>query len=503
MKKIRFLRTFASEHSINMKNIKKVCTGVFATMCCIALFSSCHKNESNGSEETVYDNSPVPIRLSAGEPSYVTTKAGLDAWDNSELFVFGLKRTPGSVVGSGVYNFDDVANVVDVKVSGVSGKSAGLDLKTENGAPYFYSEKEIYDFYGYHLGGAVVSDKKISKDSYSYTVTFDGSNDLMCAKTNRQKDLEKSDRTDVSEEEIYSAWAARRGIHPTLIFDHLLTRLNFIIKGKGTNYGDVIVTGIDVMGVNSGVLTVVGNDLGFVPDAAAEPVSLSLKTAQDEEFSGEVVEENRSNLPLGGKGACIMIAPGVEEIEVAIHMKERLSGKLLEDYKFTAKASQILKKDEDGNIVSVHHFEAGNSYDFFITLYGPSEIVISAYLNNWEPGGDFDVDPDRRDPASGFIPDDETIHVTGITLDRSSVSLTEGDKVTLSATVNPSDATDKTVIWSSDNTSVVTVMDGVLTAAGVGTATITAATSNGKKATCSVLVRAREGMDMDAEEGYL
>ncbi len=79
------------------------------------------------------------------------------------------------------------------------------------------------------------------------------------------------------------------------------------------------------------------------------------------------------------------------------------------------------------------------------------------------------------------------VAVTSVTLDRTTLELTEGDEATLTATVKPDDATDKTVTWSSSNTSVATVKDGKVTAVKAGTATITAKAGE-KSATCTVTV---------------
>ena len=70
-----------------------------------------------------------------------------------------------------------------------------------------------------------------------------------------------------------------------------------------------------------------------------------------------------------------------------------------------------------------------------------------------------------------------------------------GETLTLTATVAPDDATDKTVTWATSDAAVATVADGVVTAVGAGTATITATATNGtddtgddKTATCTVTV---------------
>ena len=62
-----------------------------------------------------------------------------------------------------------------------------------------------------------------------------------------------------------------------------------------------------------------------------------------------------------------------------------------------------------------------------------------------------------------------------------------GETATLVASVSPVTATDKTVVWESNNLEVATVEDGVVTAVAAGNATITA-TAGGKSATCSVVV---------------
>ena len=83
----------------------------------------------------------------------------------------------------------------------------------------------------------------------------------------------------------------------------------------------------------------------------------------------------------------------------------------------------------------------------------------------------------------------KVVAVESVTLDKSSLELNEGETATLTATVKPDNASDKTVTWSSSKTSVATVdANGKVTAVAEGTATITAKAGD-KTATCSVTVK--------------
>src|SRR5690606_6261056 len=63
-----------------------------------------------------------------------------------------------------------------------------------------------------------------------------------------------------------------------------------------------------------------------------------------------------------------------------------------------------------------------------------------------------------------------------------------GESFTLTATVKPVDATNKSIVWSSSDVSVAKVDNGVVTGISIGEATITATSNNGNVATCTVEV---------------
>ncbi|MDZ8117803.1 Ig-like domain-containing protein [Pontiella sp. NLcol2] len=73
-----------------------------------------------------------------------------------------------------------------------------------------------------------------------------------------------------------------------------------------------------------------------------------------------------------------------------------------------------------------------------------------------------------------------TIPVTGISVSPSARSIIEQRTDTVKATLSPADASDKRILWSSDNTAVATVDElGVITAVSAGSATITATAQDG------------------------
>lgn len=83
-----------------------------------------------------------------------------------------------------------------------------------------------------------------------------------------------------------------------------------------------------------------------------------------------------------------------------------------------------------------------------------------------------------------------SVAVTGVTLDKTSVTLAPKDSITLKATVQPDNATNQNLTWSSNREDVATVSSkGVVTAVAEGTTTITVKTKeSGYSATCNVTV---------------
>lgn len=100
----------------------------------------------------------------------------------------------------------------------------------------------------------------------------------------------------------------------------------------------------------------------------------------------------------------------------------------------------------------------------------------------------------------------EEVSVDGVSLNKSSATITVGETLTLRATVTPSNATDRTVKWTSSDTTIASVTNGVVTGKKAGTATITVTTTDGNKtAKCTVTVNAApvtDGIKLSMSEAF-
>lgn len=127
---------------------------------------------------------------------------------------------------------------------------------------------------------------------------------------------------------------------------------------------------------------------------------------------------------------------------------------------------------------------------FVINVINPSEQKIYSYCY----GAGYD-----REIFTG----NQTVAVTGVSLNAASGELTIGGQTTLTATVKPADASNKTVTWASSAPTVASVVNGVVTALAPGNTTITVKTADGGfTATYALTVKAAT-IDLLATHGYI
>lgn len=390
---------------------------------------SCNKGNNGASEtpdvppvviEEEEDNTPIPIEFGtkAAEVKAPATKAAIDNWSNvgqdEKLYVYGLERTSDEAETYSKVYINNVA--ADAPENG-----AGLDTRSpinvyedaDNEIPFYYIDNKYYDFYAYFVADAAGENEPVVKKAgeedaiedptadnanpatITLDVEIDGTQDIMLATTDKASDeAARADRSKaVTQEMMYSAKSARRGVKPNLNFEHQLSRFVFNIKAANVTVangvgddkkGQVTIQGLTMSSYKKGTLTIVGEERGLVPTASTTE------------------ESNIADLPILHEGyeltteytnyGEVMIYPESTNEEspniynFTIKMAQEGSGYTAEEpYELPLE----IKFEEDETAL------AGKKYEVNVIVYGLEEVQITVSLKEWEDGDEFILDPDN------------------------------------------------------------------------------------------------------------
>ena len=160
---------------------------------------------------------------------------------------------------------------------------------------------------------------------------------------------------------------------------------------------------------------------------------------------------------------------------------------LLQDLKEVSPADDSVGIVFDGDDGTVY----GNvTLDENLTIGEGESLTLAENASLAAGGHNVIVDGGTLDEGLAESLDDSVIYkVTKVELNKTSLTLDVNESETLTATITPSNATDKSVTWESSDTNIATVENGKVTAVRAGNTTIKA-TVDGKSATCTVTVTA-------------
>lgn len=306
---------------------------------------------------------------------------------------------------------------------------------------YYPTTKTAFDFWGYRLDDADVTaaeDKEGSEnaaaiksnkfvpytsgDSLLIGFNIDGTQDIMAGKAvPTEEEINKCG----GEANIYSAFAARREVHPNIKFEHLLSRLNFqVLDGKKTETTDedkaVKVTGITVKSKATGKLVIayqgeattfanVSDQLIVDKDADAEKDAALLKELKVmKRADGAALTDKLVDLtpvtPKWNNGMAMatqvgeaLLAIPADKYEITINLEQKVQVKgdknsptpddfQTKEYTYNADLKNTVNPEKG--------FEPGYSYNVTITVYGLSEIQITTTLTPWKDGGNIEMNPE-------------------------------------------------------------------------------------------------------------
>lgn len=176
----------------------------------------------------------------------------------------------------------------------------------------------------------------------------------------------------------------------------------------------------------------------------------------------------------------MLIDADIESLEIQGKVNLRIkSGRRIDTLKINGNA--------DGTVITME----GSAVIDRLSSYSQIEIAGKGKVNTITTNKDITIGSDIE---SGTVTKPESVPVTGITLSSAAASVGVGKQVKITASVVPDTASNKTVTWSSSNTSIATVNNGAIVGVKEGTATITAKTQDGGfSAACQVTVSQNGG----------
>lgn len=374
-------------------------TNLLAVGGLLAALLSCsrgHESEMPQSPEASSQDR-VAVQLGLDMKGLVQTKSlgTVDAWNGTQkLFIYGFPFVNGEPDWENPF-IDNVG-----AFSPASGTSGTINLynptyttPTHN-EPFYYQEGTTYDFYGYYVddaaenwdNGAPVT--QMYQEGLAVWMNLNGQQDIMHAQTDRALAAANGG---ISLERVYSAYAARRGVHPELTFSHALSRFRFrLLSGSQQAHEQVTVDALAMEGDSRAALVVAGPEPGkfvFGDPKAWMPLPMAAAVS--------LPEANGSKTTLDGS---IMLTPGYDSYKLRLHMNQ--TGVT----ESAANTSELEVKLED-LVGAVEPLSvAGHSYWVNITVYGLSEVVLSVTLADWDVAGTVEIDPDADEYITAVSP---------------------------------------------------------------------------------------------------
>ena len=211
----------------------------------------------------------VPIQLSVSSPSVRANTRGTgtvggvgvadddptNVWHGQKINVFmftkdvnkatTLNLTPLDPEHPEAAKYYDDAEMItpgtgNLTPTGLTPTNIGEAMLTD-GTIQYYPPTGNYDFFGYHVDDAPGALDKTA-DPWTVSFTIDGSQDLLSTKAALTEGQTTTMATLNDPKDYYSAKSARKNVQPILSFNHLLSRLSFVIIPGNDNAGGWEIT---------------------------------------------------------------------------------------------------------------------------------------------------------------------------------------------------------------------------------------------------------------------
>lgn len=457
----------------------------------LVMASCLRQNTWNPYADDEDDSSRVPVKLHTHLPSSsvdVKGQGALDNWNgNQEIFIYAIAREGENAAASLDRDLDfggDGILINNVKaysnphVVETPGDPQEIELYfNEDTTPmelFYYDEDRRYEFFGYYVDDAATAldgngkpAPVVGESAITLPVTIDGSQDLMLATAHKEDD---NLGIGINENRMYSAYSARKGIHPNLQFDHQLARFDVRVqsgdfKTKPDLSAKLTLAKVTVDSHYDGTLYIANKQYRDNPpylkvdESTSKPLDIwrpkdGVLSPLDETHNFKLVEGEGENMtaPLLNAGT-VMVMPGQQKYKIYIGM--------LQD-EYSSGMVEYTSEIDFSHVVAAEGLEpdteavAGHQYYIDVIVYGLQGVEVLVSMTKWTEAGSFILDRDRE----------VEIFIDNVTLDF--YSLTDGP-IAIGATTYPNEA-QAGMTYQSLNENIATVdATGLVTPVGWGT----------------------------------
>ena len=415
----------------------------------------------------------VAVQFGTNVSASVETKSegSVNAWNGKQkLYIYGLKRINiGTTESQNIKNLYKTPFIANVEATSPSAPATSNKIAVlQGGEPYYYDGNSTYDFFGYYVDDAASStdiqlipeatQNEKTDSAYVLPITINGGQDILLAKASAKDAFDKvtadnkktywtTDGNEWAEgnstwKEMYafSAYAARREVHPYLVFKHQLTQIQFYVT-SGTQFthteeGQVkedapalsvtdvtfsnvatkaklyVASGKIPEGLYDAVVDDVTKNIAvtqargtgdptttripltpvIVPNKTenAKPIGAPTMLIPAAEYS-VVIKLSQDPVSEGGTSATQTIERTLKIGDVQVKVTDR-NDKNPGDEDYIDTWKKISELGEGAQTL----FTAGYRYNVNIKVYGLESVDITAELTEWKEGGKIDIDTDEE-----------------------------------------------------------------------------------------------------------
>ena len=395
-------------------------------ICCFvlpAIFVGCSDDSYRGRlDEMLPDTDKLPVMVSLGDPTgnIISGKAstkGTGEVDSASdlmgegryLYVYGLSSTYGTYLLKGeektysclIDASVDTPGAVGGRRAKASGDNAFVEW-VDSDKPVYWPSGEMgaipYDFFAYYIDDIQLtpSDYERTDDRIAIRLKIDGSNDIMSGKavlTQKQLSRFSGDEKTKVQKFAYSYYTALREVTPTIVLNHDLVRLDFVVT-PGVTLGinkEMAISRVSVESLTEAKFTVAAQDQSLLGlDFSGEAEKLYLTESDGTPFvpvtffTRDSESAPAESMELGGS---FFLAPS-DVYPLRMEVSEKYGGNESQG----ENPIPVPLSAEGG-------FQPGTRYKVNMTVIGFNNIAVSVSIVPWQDGGGMIVD--KGDEAPG------------------------------------------------------------------------------------------------------